>query len=106
MRRLDVLAVVACLALAACGESAPPKKSAGDAKPLRIACTTPEQAGQKAQDVTAKLIEAKKSGQITDEQYLAFNNTMGEGFRAWAEKQDLAAYCGALNRIVADANLK
>jgi hypothetical protein len=105
MRRVTALMLMA-LALAACGESTPPKRSAGESKPLRVACTTPQQAGQKAQDVTAKLIEAKKNGQITEEQYKAFNATMGEGFSAWSERQDLAAYCRVLNEVVADAGLK
>lgn len=94
------------LALAGCGDSSPPKKSAGASPPVRTACTTPEQAGLKAGDVTRKLVEAKKTGKITQDQYDGFNNTMGQGLRAWSERNDLAAYCNALNRIVADAALQ
>jgi hypothetical protein len=94
------------LALAACGESAPPQQGIGTSPPIRTACTTPEQAGAKAQDITGKLVEARKAGTITQEQYVAFNNTMSGGFRAWAERQDLKAYCAALDTVVKGANLK
>jgi hypothetical protein len=30
---------------------------------------------------------------------------MGAGFKAWAEQQDLKAYCAALDRISKDAAL-
>ena len=104
MRRISIL--LACLALAGCGESAPPKKSAGASPPVRTACTTPEQAGLKAADVTRKLVEAKKTGKITQDEYDAYNDTMGQGLRAWGERDDLVAYCAALNRIVTDASLQ
>jgi hypothetical protein len=104
MHRLPVILATA-LALAACGESTP-KQSAGQSKPVRMACTTPEQAGLKAQDITRKLAEARKAGTITQDEYVAYNNTMGDGMAAWAERQDLKAYCAALARVVTDAGLK
>lgn len=95
------------LALAACGESAPPQQgAAGTSPPIRVACTTPEQAGAKAQDITHKLVEARKSGAITQDQYVAYNNAMSAGFRAWAERQDLKAYCAALDSVQKGADLK
>ncbi len=108
MSRVKALTLFALLALAACGESTPQgqQKSAGAAPPLHLACTTPEQAGVKARDVTHKLVEAKKDGKITPDQYNAFNTTMGQGLNAWSERQDLVAYCGALDRIVKDAALQ
>ena len=103
MKRFSVL-LAACFVLAACDNSQP-KQSAGQSPPVRTACTTPEQAGVKAQDITHKLVDARKQGKITPEQYAALNNTMSEGFRAWAERQDLKAYCAALNRVATDAGL-
>jgi len=70
-----------------------------------MACATPEQAGAKAQDITRKLVEARKAGTITQDQYVAFNTTMSNALLAWSEKQDLKAYCAALDRIAADASL-
>jgi hypothetical protein len=71
-----------------------------------MACTTPEQAGLKAQDITRKLVEAKKQDAISQDEYVAYNNTLGEGLRAWSERGDLVAYCRTLERIVKDAGLK
>jgi hypothetical protein len=105
MRLPKLAAVCLPLLLAACGESAPPQ-GAGTSPPIRMACTTPEQAGAKAQDITHKLVEARKSGALTQEQYVAFNNAMSVGFRAWAERQDLKAYCAALDSVQKNANLK
>jgi len=105
MKLRTALAAIPLLCLAACGESAP-QPSAGASPPIRTACTTPEQAGAKAQDITHKLVEARKTGTITQDQYVAFNTTMGNGFRAWAERQDLKAYCAALDRVQKDANLR
>jgi hypothetical protein len=104
MRTLPIVAV--CLVLAACGESPPQQGSSGTSPPMRTACTTPEQAGAKAQDITGKLVEARKSGAITQDQYVAFNTTMSNALLAWSEKQDLKAYCAALDRIATDASLK
>lgn len=104
MRHFTVILATA-VALAACGDSTP-KQSAGQSKPIRAACTTPEQAGLKAQDITRKLAEARKAGTITQDEYVAYNNTMGDGMAAWAERQDLKAYCAALARVVQDANLQ
>jgi hypothetical protein len=105
MQRI-ALSFLALLALAACGDSGKPKQSSGDSKPIRLACTTPEQAGLKASDIQRKLAEARKAGGITQDQYIAYNNTVGEGLRAWAERQDLKAYCAALQRVVADSGLQ
>ena len=96
-------ALLALLALAACGDSS--KTSSSKTPPVRVACTTPEQAGNKAADITRKLVEAKKQGTITQDQYIAFNNIMSSGFRAWAERQDLKTYCATLDRLVKDAAL-
>lgn len=100
------LILLAFLMMAGCGDGTPPTKSAGASPPVRTACTTPEQAGLKAASVTRKLVEAKKTGKITQDQYDAYNNTMGQGLRAWSERDDLVAYCAALNRIVTDAALQ
>jgi|CXWL01.1.fsa_nt_gi hypothetical protein len=99
------LSIVAALALVACGESTP-KQSAGASKPVRMACRTPDEAGMKAQDITRKLAEARKNGTISQDQYVAFNNMMSDGFRTWAERQDLRVYCAALQRVVTDASLQ
>jgi hypothetical protein len=104
MLRPSIVALAA-LILATCGDSTPPKRSAGASPPVRMACATPEQAGLKARDVTRKLSEARKQGTITQDEYVAFNNTMSGGLRAWSERQDLKAYCATLDRIVKDANL-
>lgn len=94
-------ALIALVTLAACGEQAPKQSS----PPVRVACTTPEQAGQRAQDITHKLVEARKQGKITPDEYAALNNTMSNGFRDWAERQDLKSYCATLDRVVKDAGL-
>ena len=93
--------VLALATLAACGEQAPKQSS----PPVRLACTTPEQAGLKAQDITHKLVEARKAGKITPEEYAALNNTMSNGFRDWADRQDLKAYCATLDRVTKDAGI-
>ena len=105
MQRI-ALSFIAALALAACGDSSKPKQSAGDSKPVRMACTTIDQAAMKAQDITRKLAEARKAGTITQDEYTAYTNTVSEGLSAWAERQDLKAYCGALQRVVIDASLQ
>jgi len=101
-----IAACLPLLILTACGESTPPQGSSGTSPPMRTACTTPEQAGAKAQDITHKLVEGRKTGTITQDQYVAFNTTMSNALLAWSEKQDLKAYCAALDRIATDANLK
>ncbi|MCE9521278.1 MAG: hypothetical protein K8S25_07220 [Alphaproteobacteria bacterium] len=108
MSRVKALPLFALLVLTACGESTPSnqQKAAGTSPPVRIACTTPEQAGAKAGDITRKLVEAKKAGKITQDEYDAFNVTMGQGLQAWSERQDLTAYCSALDRIVKGASLQ
>lgn len=104
MRLAMVLAAPLLLCLAACGDNTP-QKSAATSAPIRMACRTKEEAGLKAKDVTRKLVEAKKDGRLTPEQYVAFNNTMSDGLRAWAETENLVAYCATLQRVVADAGL-
>ncbi len=99
----NYIMTLAILALTACGDSA--QKPSSSSPPVRVACTTPEQAGLKAADITRKLVEAKKQGTITQDQYIAFNNMMSVGFRAWAERQDLKTYCSTLDRLVKDAAL-
>lgn len=108
MNSAKSLSLIALLALAACGESStPPKQSAaGQTPPLRIACTTPEQAGLKASDITRKLIEARTKGTITQDQYIAYNNTFSQGLRQWSETQNLRDYCLTLDSIVKDAGLQ
>ncbi len=105
MIRPGLLLAVTAISLAACGDASQ-KTSAAQSPPVHLACTTPEQAGAKAADITRKLVEAKKTGTITQDQYLAFNTIMSNGLRAWAERQDLRTYCLALDQIVKGAELK
>lgn len=100
-----VTAIVLLTALAACGDSSK-KQNAGSNPPVHMACTTPEQAGLKATDITRRLVEEKKAGSISADQYTAFNNTMSQGLQAWSDRQDLKSYCAALDRVVQDAGLK
>jgi hypothetical protein len=102
-RALTILCLT--LTVASCGESSN-KPAAPASPPIHMACTTPEQAGLKAADITRKLVEQKKAGTITQDEYAGYNNTLGQGLRAWAERQDLKAYCAALDRVVKDAGLK
>ena len=96
---------VGLLGLGACNDST--NKPATPPSPaIRMACTTPEQAAQKAADVTCKLSEALTAKRISEDDYRAYNATFGAGLRAWSEKQDLKAYCGALDKVVSDAALK
>ena len=99
------LSILAAFALAACSESTP-KQSAGTSKPVRMACRTIDEAGMKAQDIQRKLAETRKQGTINQDEYVAYNNTVGEGLRAWSERQDLRAYCAALQRVVTDAGMQ
>jgi len=106
MARLKASAVLLTLALAACGDSTPQPKAVAKSPPIHTACTTPEQAGLKAQDITRKLVEARKDGTITQDQYVAFSITLSDGLRAWGETQNLAGYCATLQRVVTDAALR
>lgn len=108
MNSAKYLSLIALVALAGCGESSTPPKqtTAGQTPPLRVACTTPEQAGLKASDITRKLIEARTKGTITPDEYVAYNNTFSQGLRQWSETQDLKAYCATLDGIVKDAGLQ
>jgi hypothetical protein len=98
-----VTALVILTAVAACGDSK--KQTTTSGPPVLVACTTPEQAGLKAADITRRLVEAKKAGTITPDQYTAYNNTMSAGLQAWSEHQDLKSYCAALDRVVKYAGL-
>jgi len=89
------------LGLAACGDSSKPPSP-----PIHMACTTIEQAGQKAADITKKLAEAVTAKRMSEDDYRAHNATLRAGLRAWGEKQDLKAYCAALEKIVNDAALQ
>ena len=93
------------LGLAACGDSAK-KPAMPPSLPIRMACTTPEQAGHKAEDVTKKLAAALSSKRISEDDYRGYNATVGTGMRAWSESHDLKAYCAALEKVVADAALQ
>ncbi|MEQ1753849.1 MAG: hypothetical protein ABL973_06925 [Micropepsaceae bacterium] len=105
MKTHQFTAILLALVVAtACGDQSAKQNSGSP--PVRLACTTPEQAGMKAADITRKLVEQKKQGVITQDQYTAFNITLSQGLTAWAERQDLKAYCAALDRVVQDASLK
>jgi Tfp pilus assembly protein PilP len=106
MVRHTLLLAALCLALAGCGDSGKPKQSAGTSKPVRMACRTIDEAAMKAQDITRKLAEGRKQGTITQDEYIAYTNTVSDGLSAWAERQDLRAYCAALQRVVTDASLQ
>ncbi len=101
--RILVLTAIA-VSLAACGDSQK-KSAATQSPPVRKACTTPEQAGMKAADLTRKLIELKQQGTISAEEYASLNGMMSNGFRSWAEHQDLKAYCATLDRVTKSAGL-
>lgn len=107
MTSARILSLIALAVLAGCGESSTPQKPAvAQSPPIRTACTTPEQAGLKASDITRKLIEAKTKGTITQDEYIAHNNAFSQSLRAWSETQNLPNYCAALDRIVQDAGLQ
>ena len=93
------------LVLAGCGDSAK-KPAMPPSPPIRMVCTTPEQAGHKAEDVTKKLAEALSSKRISEDDYRGYNATLGMGMRAWSESHDLKAYCAALEKVVGDAALQ
>jgi len=92
------------LGLAAC-DNGPSKPSTPASAPVHMACTTPEEAGKKAQDITRKLGEALSAKHITEDEYRSLNLTLGSGFQAWSEHQDLKAYCAALDKVVHDGGL-
>jgi hypothetical protein len=90
------------LGIAACDN----KPATPPSPPIHMACTTPAQAGQKAQEITRKLGEAVTAKRISDDDYRAYNATLSTGLQAWGEKQDLKAYCAALDKVVSDAGLQ
>lgn len=106
MVRRAALLSTALLGLAACdnGSNKPPGPPASPA--ISMACTTPVEAGKKAQDITRKLGEALTAKRITDDDYRALNVTLGSGYQAWSERQDLKAYCAALEKVVNDGGLR
>jgi hypothetical protein len=106
MVRQTLCLLVLSVAFAACGDSGKPKQSAGSSKPVRMACRTIDEAAMKAQDVTRKLAEGRKQGTITQDEFIAYTNTVSDGLGAWAQRQDLKAYCAALQRVVTDAGLQ
>jgi hypothetical protein len=97
-------AILLFLGVAACGDSSKPAPP--PSAPIRMACTTPQEAGMKALDVTRKLTEALDAKRITADEFRAFDATLGVGRRAWSERQDLKAYCGSLEKVVQDAKLQ
>ena len=104
MRPSIIILVAALATLSACGDSS--KQQAASSSPtVRKSCTTPEQAGMKAADLTRKLIELKKQGTISAEEYSSLNGMMSNAFRAWAEQQDLKSYCSTLDRVSKAAGL-
>jgi hypothetical protein len=96
---------IVLLGLVACDNSSN-KPSAPQSPPVSMACTTPEQAGKKAQDITRKLGEALSAKRITEDDFRGYAATLGMGLQAWGERQDLKAYCAALDKVVNDAGLK
>ena len=98
------VALCSALTLAACGE-APKKQAATEDRLVVQACTSPEQAGTKAANITRKLVERRKKSLMTDEEYARFNSMMSAAFQAWAETQDLKAYCAKLDMVATAAGL-
>lgn len=109
MRTSHVFAALVLLAgLTACGEQADTSKTgnaAAKAPPVRVACRTPEEAGLKAAEITQRLVELRRQGALSAEEYAAFNSQMSAGLTAWSERQDLRTYCLTLHRIVTGAKL-
>ena len=93
------------LGLGACGDSGK-TPATPPSPPIRMACTTPEEAGHKAEDVTKRLAEALTAKRISEDDFRGYNATIGVGMRAWSEKQDLKGYCAALAKVVSDAGLE
>lgn len=104
MRTRTLLVLLFLAAIPGCGE-APKKQAASQEATIRKPCTTPEQAGARAAEITRKLVEQRRKDAITADEYATYNSMMGAGFKAWAEQQDLKAYCAALDRISKDAAL-
>lgn len=102
---LATLTAVILLGLTAC-DNGSNKAAAPPSPPVSMACTTPEEAGKKAQDITRKLGEALSAKRISDDDFRAYTATLGLGLQAWSEKQDLKAYCAALDKVVGDASLR
>lgn len=106
MRRVlpATLMAMILLGLAAC-DNGGNKAAAPPSPPVSMACTTPAEAGKKAQDITRKLGEALSAKRISEDDFRAYTATIGLGLQAWSEKQDLKAYCAALEKVVGDAGL-
>ncbi|MBI1213809.1 MAG: hypothetical protein GC190_20300 [Alphaproteobacteria bacterium] len=107
MQRLKPAALVltALVVLAAC-DNGGNKASTPPSPPVSMACTTPAEAGKKAQDITRKLGEALSAKRISDDDFRAYTATLGTGLQAWSERQDLKGYCAALDKVVNDAGLQ
>jgi len=95
---------MAVLGLAACDNSAN-KPVAPPSPPIHVSCANPQEAGLKAQDITRKLGEELTAKHISDDDYRAFIAALGVGYQAWGERQDLKAYCEALDKVVKSAKL-
>ena len=104
MRSSIIILVAALATLSACGDSSK-QQAASSSPPVKKSCTTPEQAGMKAADLTRKLVELRTQGTISAEEYSSLNGMMSNAFRAWAEQQDLKAYCAKLDRVSKSAGL-
>jgi hypothetical protein len=104
MRTRTLLALLLLAAIPACGE-APKKQATSQEAAIRKPCTTPEQAGARAAEITRKLVEQRRKDAITADEYATYNSMMGAGFKAWAEQQDLKAYCATLDQVSARAAL-
>lgn len=104
MKTRTLLVLLSLAAIPACGE-APKKQASSQEATIRKPCTTPEQAGARAAEITRKLVEQRRKDAITADGYATYNTMMSAGFKAWAEHQDLKAYCAALDRVAKDAGL-
>jgi hypothetical protein len=104
MKTRTLLVLLSLAAIPACGE-APKKQSSSQQTTVRVPCTTPEQAGARAAEITRKLVERRRQDTLTADQYATYNSMMSAGFQAWAEKQDLKAYCATLDKVSREAAL-
>jgi hypothetical protein len=95
----------AVLSLAGCDNSAT-KKPAPASTAVHVSCANPQEAGLKARDITVRLGEELTAKRISDEDYRGYVAMLNVGYEAWGERQDLKAYCAALDKVVNDAGLK
>ena len=92
----------ALIALAACDN----KPAAPPSTPIHMSCMNPQEAGQKAREITIRLGEEVTAKRISNDDYRAYVATLNVGYEAWGERQDLKAYCAALEKVVRDARLQ